>query len=113
MVLQVDEAMIDRLGVLRVAGWAIAHGRVERVAVHAEGRLIGAAEYGIKRADVALAWPDYRDAESSGYLLATDATALKDAKQIRVVAKAAGGLSREAMVAVQAPDWRSGAARGT
>jgi hypothetical protein len=104
MMLQVDEAMVDRLGVLRVAGWVIAHGRVETVAVHAEGRLIGAAEYGIKRADVALAWPDYRNAESSGFLLATNATVLKDAKQIRVVAKAAGGLSREAMVAVQAPD---------
>jgi N-acetylmuramoyl-L-alanine amidase len=104
MMLQVDEAKVDRLGVLRVAGWVIAHRRVETVTVHAEDRLIGAAEYGIKRADVALAWPNYPNADSSGYVLATDAIVLKDTKQIRVIARAAGGLSREAMIAVQPPD---------
>jgi O-antigen biosynthesis protein len=97
----IDQAWIDRRGFLRISGWVIAHARIEAIEVFIDGAFIGTAEYGLKRPDVELAWPDYTAALKSGFVLAADAQHFPERMQVKIKAKASGGLFREATVLVR------------
>ncbi|MGY4509110.1 glycosyltransferase family 9 protein [Bradyrhizobium sp. USDA 3650] len=100
MQLNVESAAIDRAGLLRLGGWAICHSRIESVVVSINDELIGNAQIGIERQDVASAWPDFPNSLTSGFFLATDATNFEHPIYIRVTANAMGGIVREVSVPV-------------
>ena len=102
MLLHGERALVDRHGLLNIAGWVVSHSRIESVRVYCGAEPLGRAEYGIERPDVALAWPNFEYALGSGYLLVTDAAALGEAKSVRVVAEAFGGITREIIVPITA-----------
>ena len=62
-----DAATLTEDGLLRVKGWALCDQGITAVAVHLDGREIGAATPGEDRADVARAFPDIADARRSGF----------------------------------------------
>jgi O-antigen biosynthesis protein len=111
MILQVDERAVDKRGLLQVKGWALSHAAIEAVSVYVGSELVGSAELALDRPDVALAWPKYTSAGKSGFLLVTDATRFfpdgqqNNSTQIKIVARAAGGVVREATFPLEAPNY--------
>jgi ADP-heptose:LPS heptosyltransferase/GT2 family glycosyltransferase len=99
---------IDRLGLsegaaaeivrgsLLIEGWALAPGRVKSVSVTIDGRLLGDAFYGIRRRDVAEAYPDWEGADQSGFGLIVPAGAIGNGHhRIAVQVRDATGLCAE------------------
>ena len=108
MLLRVDEAVIDRKGVLRVSGWLLSVAPIEAVEVMAGVLTLGKAEFGLERPDVAKAWPDFTNAGNSGFLLMADVAALVTGDRsapipVKVAARASGGMTREVTLAADAP----------
>lgn len=56
--------LIDKID---IGGWAIGHNKVEKVEAFINDKSIGELKYGYDRADVAKAYPDYKDIKYSGY----------------------------------------------
>ena len=100
----VDQAAVDWNGLLRVSGWVVAHARVEAVDVFVDDNIIGTAEYGLKRPDVALAWPDYAAALNSGFAFVTEARGFPERMQVRIKARTASGIFRETTLPVRRRD---------
>ncbi len=101
MELNVDQATIDRAGLLRIGGWVVAHSSVETVEIRVNEELIGTAQYGLEREDVARAWPSYGNAANSGFRLVTDGSGFPDAIEVTVRARAFGGIFRETTIPVR------------
>ncbi len=99
MVAQVEDARVNDRGILTVRGWAVSLSPVQHVHVYVGGALLGIAQRGIQRDDVALAHPEYPDAANSGFLLTqeVDDAALAD-RVARVVVTAVGEITRELAV---------------
>ena len=72
MRLQIDSAVIDPTGLLRVEGWVVCQTPIADVDVLLDGNSIGAAEYGRVRPDIENAQPGYRNARFSGFLFIGD-----------------------------------------
>ncbi len=99
--LSIDQAIVDSTGLLRVGGWALAHGRIDSINVYADDRLIGQAQLGLNREDVALSWPDFPQAFTSGFLLVTDAQHLAGDVEVTIDVRTLGGVSRAMTVPVE------------
>lgn len=63
----VSKCTLDEDGVLYVAGWAIAPSPIDKIVVTANGKTLGAADYGLRRVDVLRKYPEYRN-ELCGFL---------------------------------------------
>ena len=98
MHLTVDQVAVDRAGLLKINGWAIAHSRVETVEIYVNDERVGTAQYGLERDDVAHAWPGYANSSDSGFALVTDGSRFPDAMQVVIRARAFGGIQREITV---------------
>ncbi|MFS0821597.1 Ig-like domain-containing protein [Bacillus sp. 1P02SD] len=71
-------------GKVDVRGWFLNMGGVSKVEVLVDGKLVGQANYGELRTDVAKAYPDYQNS-NSGYRLSLDTTRLKNGHQTLTV----------------------------
>jgi ADP-heptose:LPS heptosyltransferase/GT2 family glycosyltransferase len=69
LLLTLEEARLEAGGALYVRGWAAGLRSIQKVEVWLGERLLGTAETGISRADVAAAVPAYPNAALSGFLL--------------------------------------------
>ncbi|MGH8315571.1 MAG: hypothetical protein ACRETU_10535, partial [Steroidobacterales bacterium] len=99
-----DEAIVDTS--LRVSGWALAAGGIERVEIRIDGRPY-IARYGIARPDVAAVKPGYPDSLAAGFEFSGDFAQLDLVRhQISVVAIDRGGreteLARRSLIPPQA-----------
>ena len=109
LVLQIDDAVVDRRGLLQVKGWAASHSPIKDVVVSFDSQLLGLAELALARPDVAVAWPQFASAANAGFLLVTDVASLfadsgnARGKEVKVVARTASGVSRELKLVLQAP----------
>ncbi|MDP4090096.1 MAG: Ig-like domain-containing protein [Bacillota bacterium] len=56
----------------KVRGWAINEAGVKEVNIYLDNKLLGKADYGSLRKDVAAAFPVYRDGQNSGYEYVVD-----------------------------------------
>jgi len=110
LVLQIDDAVVDRRGLLQVKGWAASHSPIKDVTVFFDSQVLGLAELALARPDVAVAWPQFASAANAGFLLVTDVASLfadngnTRGKELKVVARTASGVSRELTLVVQAPE---------
>jgi ADP-heptose:LPS heptosyltransferase/GT2 family glycosyltransferase len=101
--LRVDRSVIGPYGELRIIGWAVARTQLEYVRVYAGGTLLGTAELGHSRPDIAQIWPDYPNAATSGFSFVHASAAPGDIatgnlKVVRIEAAAQGGILREVVV---------------
>jgi ADP-heptose:LPS heptosyltransferase/GT2 family glycosyltransferase len=110
LVLQVDDAAIDRRGLLHIKGWAVSHSPIKDVIVSFDSVVLGLAELAQSRPDVAVAWPQFASAANGGFLFVTDvASLLSDSgtarnKDLKVVARTASGTTRELSLVLRAPE---------
>jgi ADP-heptose:LPS heptosyltransferase/GT2 family glycosyltransferase len=65
----IESGTIDHDGIISIAGWAVSLGPMLAVQVYADDARIGKAKIGREREDVALAFPAYPNARSSGFSL--------------------------------------------
>ncbi len=77
-------------GAVEVRGWAWSADGVSRVEIRSEGKLIGEAETGVLRADVAADHPELLNSGSSGFLYSWDVSALPAGRQTLEVAAVSG-----------------------
>jgi O-antigen biosynthesis protein len=98
--LRVDRSEIGPGGELRIVGWAIARTPLEYVKVYAGETLLGMAELGHSRPDIAQDWSEYPNAATSGFSFVhvASSAAAGDKKVLRIVASAQGGIWREVIV---------------
>jgi hypothetical protein len=65
-------AVLQERQQIRLAGWAVALGGIERLDIYVDGRPVGKAAYGLLRPDVARVLPRWPHAERSGFSLQID-----------------------------------------
>ncbi len=103
MLVTLEEARINELGVLRVRGWAVSLGPIEQVRVLLDDQQIGVAAHNMPREDVGQAHPDYPNAKIAGFLLQLDVPDERLAgRTLRVAVAGMGGIRREATGVVTA-----------
>jgi O-antigen biosynthesis protein len=96
---KVDRAVIGAGGEIQVVGWALAQTPLEYVKVYSGEALLGKADMGHARPDVARDWPEYPNAATSGFsLLYPPSPGSAEIKEVRVEAAAQGGFRREIVV---------------
>jgi ADP-heptose:LPS heptosyltransferase/GT2 family glycosyltransferase len=97
--LQVDDALVDDHGLVTLEGWVVALAPVSAVEIWLDGDRLGAAEFGIRRDDVAENYPDYLNPAFSGFRFVADSRPLGEGKRTFTVRCATmGGLAREIAV---------------
>ena len=99
--INVDFATVDQRSVLRVGGWALAPSPIELIQVFVGDQLVGVAETGVLRQDVARTWPDQKHALHSGFTLSANVAAFGQKEIIlKVRAQTANGIKQDATTAV-------------
>ncbi len=95
--LRVDRSVVGAGGQLQIVGWAVADTPLEYVKVYAGETLLGAAELGHSRPNVAQDWSDYPNATTPGFsfVYVSPAAAAGEIKVLRIEAAARGGIRRE------------------
>jgi ADP-heptose:LPS heptosyltransferase/GT2 family glycosyltransferase len=102
MQLVVDEAAVDRGGILRIDGWVVCVVQIESVEAFIDGARIGKAEFGRVRADIEKLHPDYPNSRFSGVALVADVSLYgAGRKTIAIRATARGGITSVATAPVQ------------
>jgi hypothetical protein len=71
LLVTLEQACLDRHGVLRVRGWAVGLSAINRVEVFVKNKPIGVASHNMPRDDVWLAYPAYPNSQLAGFLLVT------------------------------------------
>ena len=98
--INVDFATVDQRSALRIGGWALATSPIELVEVFVGDQLVGVAETGGLRQDVARTWPNHKHALHSGFVLNADLGAFKQKDIVlKVRAQTADGGAQETTVA--------------
>jgi hypothetical protein len=54
-------------GSIRLSGWALADSGISRIDVYLDGKLVYSGRVGIRRPDVQKVYPNFRDADISGF----------------------------------------------
>jgi ADP-heptose:LPS heptosyltransferase/GT2 family glycosyltransferase len=67
VLLYVEQAALDRKGVLYVRGWSVAHAQIVAIQVFVGDRRMGNAQLGDLRDDITTKFPDYPNARNSGF----------------------------------------------
>jgi ADP-heptose:LPS heptosyltransferase/GT2 family glycosyltransferase len=83
-------------GRFAVGGWTVCAGGIERVEIWCDERLLGPAFVGVRREDIAAAFPDYPGALTSGFAFSMPHRLIGDGEHaIRVVVRARSGAMTE------------------
>ena len=67
VMLYVERVVVDRQGMLKVHGWSVAYTEILAVRIFKDNLLLGSAELGHARDDVAATFPAYPNASVSGF----------------------------------------------
>ena len=65
---------------ITVSGWAVSKNGIKQVKVYFDGKHVGNAKYGLKRADIKKAYPTYKNSSLSGYSLLLDMAQVSNGK---------------------------------
>ena len=89
-------------GALVIEGWALARSGVASIDIDVDGERLGTAYYGIRRRDVAEAFPDWDDAGASGFALMLPAAVLaKGLHRVGVELRSKTGLSTKSEFSIE------------
>ena len=94
----IDEAMIDRHGILRVAGWVVSFPPLQEIAVSFSGHKLGLAEYGLLRNDVGAVYANYPESDRSGFSFIQELDADLTDPLVAVEITALGSIKRQQAV---------------
>ena len=84
------------VGSIEITGWAASKLGIENIEIDCDGTLLGIAFYGLLRPEIAIAFPDFKDAGRSGFFWMLDATRLAAGRHVvRVVARSHSGQWKE------------------
>jgi ADP-heptose:LPS heptosyltransferase/GT2 family glycosyltransferase len=93
-----DSAEIPIRSTLRIEGWAVARDGAASIDIEIDGRHLRMAQYGLRRDDVAAAYPDWDDTQNSGFTVSIPRRQLPGGRHaIRIVLRDNSG--REKAVA--------------
>jgi ADP-heptose:LPS heptosyltransferase/GT2 family glycosyltransferase len=103
--IHIEDAQVDRAGILHVRGWAVGLQPIEAVRVNCNSQLAGLAQTMLPRADVARALAIYPDAGIAGFRFDGRISLAEDASTatVEIIAEDASGQTRSAEVAVAMP----------
>jgi ADP-heptose:LPS heptosyltransferase/GT2 family glycosyltransferase len=105
MHIEIDEAVVDEAGILTISGWAVCSLDITSVSVWVDGEMIGTADFGRRREDVARARKEFPRALNSGFAYNADLTRFGAGERtVKVEALAQGGIRRHALVQVVVPE---------
>jgi ADP-heptose:LPS heptosyltransferase/GT2 family glycosyltransferase len=100
----IETARIDERGVLHVVGWAVSLSAFEKMQIFLGEHLVGEAQRGLRRDDVAVMLPEYANAGTSGFLLHREVTDEQlRAQTLRLIIVADGGVRRAFTAQVERP----------
>ncbi len=100
----VEDVRVDGEAELRLRGWAISRARITRIAVYLGETLLGHAERGLGRPDIAATYADYPEAGASGFVFTTSLRGqTAGPSAIRVQITDAEGEQRQASIPVAIP----------
>ena len=104
MLLRLEECKVSEEAVLRVRGWTVGLAAIDEIRVYLEDRLLGVAQKGVPRGDVAAVYPDYPDSAHAGFLLMHQlGEGAATGQTVRVAARMFGGIVREARTTLSMP----------
>jgi ADP-heptose:LPS heptosyltransferase/GT2 family glycosyltransferase len=105
MHIEIDEATVDHAGILTVSGWAVCCLDITAVSVSVDGEMLGTADFGRRREDVALARKEFPRALNSGFAFNADLSRFGAGERaVKVEALAQSGIRRHALVQVMIPE---------
>ena len=94
-----------RVGCWSSPGWCVCLGPLKSVEVLVDEQLVGSAETGRLRDDVAAAHPEYENARSSGFAFRTNVSALGSGRRtVTVRSTSSGGISRSRNMDLEFPE---------
>jgi ADP-heptose:LPS heptosyltransferase/GT2 family glycosyltransferase len=100
----VEDVRVDGDAELKIRGWAISRANVTKIAVFLGNQLLGTAERGLSRPDIAATYADYPDAGGSGFSFAASLRGQQAGPAaIRVQVIDSEGQQRQASVPVAIP----------
>jgi ADP-heptose:LPS heptosyltransferase/GT2 family glycosyltransferase len=100
----VEDVRLDPAGALRLRGWAISRAKLAAVTVYLGDTLLGTAEHGLARPDIAATHGEYPNAKQSGFVFEADLRRHAPGPHaLRVVVSDAIGTQRQAIVPVNVP----------
>jgi ADP-heptose:LPS heptosyltransferase/GT2 family glycosyltransferase len=100
----VEDVRVDGESELRVRGWAISRAGIASISIHLGDTLLGEAERGLQRPDIAATYTDYAEAKDSGFLFAASLRGhASGPAAIRVQVADTEGEKRQASVPVSIP----------
>lgn len=106
--LKVERAANSARGELQIVGWAVAETALQYIRIYAGETLLGTADLGHARPDVAKDWPEYPNALTSGFSFSCHSHSVSgDIKEVRIAAAAEGGIRREVVVPAAASSPRA------
>ena len=84
------------VGSIEITGWAASKLGIENIEIDCDGTLLGIAFFGVLRPEIAIAFPDFKDAGRSGFFWMLDATRQAAGRHVvRVVARSHSGQWKE------------------
>ncbi len=105
MQLYIDDAGVDRSGMLRLEGWVVCRVQIESVEGFIDGERIGHAEFGRVRADIETTYPDFPNSRFSGFRLFADVSQYGSGrKTVSIEATARSGVAARAAAEVVIPE---------
>ena len=104
MIISLEVAKLTPRGVLEVSGWAAGFSEVKTMDVILGDHIIGAPEFGRPRPDVRAAYPDFVNAENSGFFFQAEIDeGLFDTNEVTVKVTLKGGVIRSSTRAISQP----------
>jgi O-antigen biosynthesis protein len=100
----VEDVRLDPNAALTLRGWALARARLVGIAVYLADTLVGEADIGLTRPDIASTYGDYPNAAESGFVFDANLRGFPPGPQaLRVQATDEHGTQRQAIVPVTVP----------
>jgi len=110
----VEDVRLDQAGAVRLRGWAISRAKLAAVSVFLGDALLGSADHGLARPDIAATHGEYPNAAESGFVFEADLRGRRPGPHaLRVVVSDAIGTQRQAIVPVNVPATAAQPAAGT
>ena len=95
--INVDFATVDERSILRIGGWALAPSPIKLVQAFVGDQLLGVAETGVLRQDVARTWPNHKHALHSGFALSANVAAFRQNEIVlKIRVQSSDGVQQEA-----------------
>ena len=104
LIISLEEAIVTPRGIVQISGWAAGFSAVEELRILVGGYSLGEPEVGVARPDVSSAYPDFVNADASGFMIKTAISdELLKHPEVTVTVRLTGGITRAVTKTLQQP----------